>query len=235
MVDISHAHTSAPLISIVIPTLNAQQYLPSALASIDAQIYQHYEIIAIDGGSIDTTTAILEKHPQLRSYRQESSGLPGAWNEGILKARGKYIALLDSDDLWLPHTLAVHMAAFNNNPNLDISLGRVEFFLDSPDKIPLGFKASLLEKNHLGNMPGCFLGKRSIFDQLGLFETHWKVASDLIWFSQMRKSSAVIHELDQVVLKKRVHNANLSYTTAQTPVYTKELLQFLGEKIKKVR
>ena len=224
-----------PLISIIIPTFNSEKYLSFALESINEQTFKNYEIIVIDGGSTDQTGEILKKHPKVTTFHQKSRGLPGAWNEGIVQSNGDFIALLDSDDIWLPHTLSAHMAAFQSNPHLDISLGHVEFFLDQPGNIPVGFKTSLLQKSHLGNMPGCFLGKRSIFDQLGLFETHWKVASDLIWFSQMRKSSASIYELNQVVLKKRVHNTNLSYTSAQTPLYTKELLEFLGEKIKNKR
>lgn len=235
MVDAQKNYNSEPCVSIIIPALNAEKFLPSALDSIEKQIFQNYEVIVVEGGSTDQTAAILKNYPKAQLLHQQSRGLPGAWNEGILKARGQFIALLDSDDVWLPHTLSTHIAAFTENPNIDISLGHVEFFLDQPGAIPIGFKASLLEKSHLGNMPGCFLGKRTIFEKLGLFETHWKVASDLIWFSQMRKSDVLVSESKNVVLKKRVHNTNLSYTTAQTPVYTKELLQFLGEKIKKIR
>ena len=226
---------SKPIVSIIIPTFNAQRFLSQALASIEAQSYQNFEVIIVDGGSTDMTKTIAENYSHAQFYQQESSGLPGAWNEGILKSKGAYIALLDSDDMWLPQTLAAHINAFNQHPNLDISLGRVEFFLNVPGEIPAGFKSSLLEKSHLGNMPGCFLGKRSIFDKLGLFETHWKVASDLIWFSQMRKSTSLVHELDEVVLKKRVHQSNLSYTSSQTPTYKNELLQFLNKKIKNER
>lgn len=235
MVENLHTAANAPLISVIIPTLNAGKFLTTALQSVFLQTYSHFEVIMIDGGSSDSTLDLAKSYSQIKIFQQESSGLASAWNEGIIKSKGEFIAFLDSDDIWLPNCLQNHIAAFQELPHLQASLGRVEFFLDQVDTTPLGFKLSLLEGSHVGNMPGCFVGRRDLFKKLGMFETRWKIASDLIWFDKLRNQEPNVLELKEVCLKKRVHSSNLSYTTAQTPTYEKELLQFLAEKIKNGR
>lgn len=235
MVENVSTAANTPLISVIIPTLNAGNFLAAALQSVFSQTYRHFEVIMIDGGSSDSTLDLAKSYPQINIFKQESSGLASAWNEGIIKSKGEFIAFLDSDDIWLPTCLENHMAAFQETPYLQASLGRVEFFLDPIGAAPAGFKLSLLEGSHVGNMPGCFLGRRSLFNKLGMYETRWKIASDLIWFDKLRNEEPNVLELNDVCLRKRVHSANLSYTTAQTPTYEKELLQFLAEKIKNGR
>jgi glycosyltransferase involved in cell wall biosynthesis len=233
MVEHLNSATNKPLVSVIIPTLNAGNFLATALQSVFSQTYPHFEVIMIDGGSSDSTLDLAKSHPQIKIFQQESSGLASAWNEGIIKSKGELIAFLDSDDIWLPTCLENHITAFQVIPNLMASLGRVEFFLNSTSGAPPGFKLSLLQGSHIGNMPGCFMGKRYLFHKLGMFETRWKIASDLVWFAKLRKQEPNIHELEQVCLRKRVHHSNLSYTTAQTPLYQNELLRFLAEKIRK--
>lgn len=235
MVDHLNSAPNKPLISVIIPTLNAGNFLGNALQSVFSQTYLDFELIMIDGGSSDSTLELAKTYPQVQIFQQKSSGLASAWNEGILKARGEFITFLDSDDIWLPTCLESHILAFQGITHLEASLGRVEFFLDSNSKVPPGFKLSLLQGTHIGNMPGCFMGRRNLFNRLGMFETRWKIASDLIWFTKLRNQEPHILELEQVCLRKRIHNSNLSYTTAQTSVYDKELLQFLAEKIKNGR
>lgn len=235
MVDKLNLAPNNPLISVIIPTLNAENFLEAALESVFAQTYTHFEIIMIDGGSSDSTLSIATRHPEVKLLRQASKGLASAWNEGIMNSNGELIAFLDSDDIWDPTCLESHIAAFQQFPNLQASLGRVEFFIEPPSKVPPGFKRSLLEGSHVGNMPGCFVGRRNLFKKLGMYETQWKIASDLIWFDKLRAQESNVHELKNVCLRKRVHDSNLSYTTAQTPTYETELLKYLAEKIKSGR
>lgn len=235
MVENVYTAANMPLISVIIPTLNAGKFLAAALQSVFSQTYSHFEVIMIDGGSSDSTLDLAKSHPPIKIFQQESTGLASAWNEGIIKSKGDLIAFLDSDDIWPPTCLENHIVAFQENSHLQASLGRVEFFLDQVGITPPGFKLSLLEGSHVGNMPGCFVGRRDLFKKLGLFEARWKIASDLIWFDKLRNQEPNVLELKDVCLRKRVHSSNLSYTTAQTSTYKNELLQFLAEKIKNGR
>jgi hypothetical protein len=111
-------------------------------------------------------------------------------------------------------------------------VGRLNFFLEKNQTPPAEFKISLLNESHLAYMPGCFVGRKEIFNQLGLFETHWKIASDIVWFAKVKEMKEGIALLNSVVLNKRVHNKNISYAAAEGDTYSKELLQLLHNKLK---
>jgi len=222
-----------PFMTIVMATLDAAEHLPEALASIAAQTHDNHELVVVDGGSTDGTQDILAAVPQARVIRQRSTGFAAAWNEGIAAARGDCIAFLDSDDRWTPHALAAH--AERLAAGADASVGRMRFFLDPGRRPPPGFKPALLEGDRVAFMPGCFAGWRRVFDTVGVFETTWRIAADIVWFAKLREAGLVLDTLDTLVLEKRVHDANLSYVTAQTPVYRRELLQLLRDSLDRRR
>jgi len=104
-------------VSVIIPTFNRRDYLPIALNSVLAQTYRDYEIIVIDDGSSDDTREILTPYAKsIRYFYQENRGIAGARNRGIGESRGPYIALLDSDDYWLPRKLEHQIAHLKENP-----------------------------------------------------------------------------------------------------------------------
>jgi len=82
-----------------------------------AQTYRDYEIIVIDDGSSDDTREILTPYAEsIRYFYQENRGIAGARNRGIGESAGAYIALLDSDDYWLPRKLERQIAYLKENP-----------------------------------------------------------------------------------------------------------------------
>jgi glycosyltransferase involved in cell wall biosynthesis len=111
---------SADLVSVVVPTFNRAYCLPDTIRSVLAQTHANFEILVIDDGSTDDTRAVLEQlwpdEPRLRYIYQENRGLSGARNTGIDKARGQFMAILDSDDTWAPWKLAAQLACFERFP-----------------------------------------------------------------------------------------------------------------------
>lgn len=95
---------SLPLISVIMPAYNAQNYIASSLDSILNQPCKDFEIIVVNDGSKDKTAEILNqysaKHKQIKVLNQKNQGVSVARNTGIEAATGKYIAFLDSDDFW---------------------------------------------------------------------------------------------------------------------------------------
>ena len=91
-----------PLISIIIPAYNVEQYLPVCLSSIEQQTYQNFEVILIDDGSIDSTgdicDAIVGKDNRFKVIHQKNQGVSAARNVGLEVAAGEYICFVDSDD-----------------------------------------------------------------------------------------------------------------------------------------
>lgn len=109
---------SPPLVSVVIPTYNAEKYIESAINSVQVQSLKNIEIIIINDGSTDNSEEIIDSlklsDPRISLYTQKNSGKPAiARNVGCARAKGKYISFMDSDDIMLPGKLEAQVNAFD--------------------------------------------------------------------------------------------------------------------------
>jgi GT2 family glycosyltransferase len=107
--------SAEPLVTVIMPAYNQARYLPAALDSVLGQTFRDFEIVVVDDGSTDETPQILARYG-VRCIRQENAGLPAARNTAIAAARGRWLAFLDSDDVWQPAYLATTMAALERVP-----------------------------------------------------------------------------------------------------------------------
>ncbi len=111
---------SFPLVSVVMPAYNAQQYVLDAVASIVEQTLIDWELVCVDDGSTDATPEILQwmaqQDPRIRVVRQENSGIVDALNRGCASARGPLIARMDADDIALPMRLERQVEWFRRFP-----------------------------------------------------------------------------------------------------------------------
>ncbi|GEC70706.1 Glycosyl transferase family 2 [Flavobacterium flevense] len=99
-----------PLVSILIPTFNSAQFIAETIASVQQQTYENWEIIVVDDVSTDGTVALISKIREMDvriqlQVLERNSGTGVARNTALAKAKGKYIAFLDADDLWKPEKL----------------------------------------------------------------------------------------------------------------------------------
>jgi glycosyltransferase involved in cell wall biosynthesis len=111
-----------PLVSIIIPAYNAENYIPTTLGSVLDQSYQNWEVIIIDDGSKDKTAFVCEKFlsdKRIHYFFQKNQGVAAARNLGITKSKGEYVAFLDADDFWLPENLSEKLALFEKQPEAD--------------------------------------------------------------------------------------------------------------------
>jgi hypothetical protein len=99
----------APLVSIILTTYNARDYLPATLASVLAQSYPHFELLVVDDGSTDGSeevyAAVAARDSRVRPFHQANQGPSAGRNLGLREARGELIGFLDSDDLLHPDFL----------------------------------------------------------------------------------------------------------------------------------
>ncbi|MGE5302112.1 MAG: glycosyltransferase family 2 protein [Alphaproteobacteria bacterium] len=110
-----------PVVSVVIPTHNRWPLLGEAIESVLTQSYRRFELIVIDDGSTDDTDRKLaEFGSRLRLIRQPRRGVSAARNRGATAARGRYLAFLDSDDLWLVEKLKVQTGFMEEYPGIQI-------------------------------------------------------------------------------------------------------------------
>ncbi len=109
------------LVSVVVPAFNVAADIRQTLNSVLAQTYQAIEVIVVDDGSSDATAAIVEefvtRDARIQLIRQNNAGVGAARNAAIGKARGKYIATLDADDLWFPEKLEKQVACMEQCGN----------------------------------------------------------------------------------------------------------------------
>lgn len=114
---------SVPKISIIVPCYNVEKYVVKCLDSLVKQTFTEIEIVAVNDGSTDRTSDILDKYAKKDSriviINQKNQGLSGARNTGIEKARGKYVILVDGDDWIDPETcVTAYNTAINNDADV---------------------------------------------------------------------------------------------------------------------
>ena len=118
-----NADGAPPRVSVILCVYNGETFLSSTLDSIRAQTYSDYEVIAVDDGSRDASSALLETRgdPRIRVIHQTNQGTAGALATGLRFSRGEYIAFLDQDDLWDPESLASHVALLDAHAKAQLS------------------------------------------------------------------------------------------------------------------
>lgn len=118
------------LVTVVMATYNMAHYLPQAVGSALAQTYPAVEVQIVDDGSTDNTPEVIEqlqRDPRVRAYRQPNGGQAKAKNQGVLRARGEYIAFLDADDAWLPNKLELQLPLLQRDPEVGVVYSSIEY------------------------------------------------------------------------------------------------------------
>jgi glycosyltransferase involved in cell wall biosynthesis len=110
-----------PTFTVAMPAYNAEATIAQAIRSVLAQTRDDFELIVVDDGSSDATPEIARSFddPRIRAVRQENQGLGAARNRAVADARGRYVSMLDSDDLWLP----AYLETMGNTLDADVRAG----------------------------------------------------------------------------------------------------------------
>lgn len=121
---------STPAVSVIMNCLNSARDLRAALDSLMAQTFGNFEVIFWDNGSTDDSPAIAQSYgPKLRYFRGETTvPLGAARNLALMRARGRYLAFLDCDDLWRPRKLETQVALFEADPRVGLVCTDTEIF-----------------------------------------------------------------------------------------------------------
>lgn len=119
---------ATPSVSVIIPVYNCEKYVGPAIDSVLAQTYRDFELIVVNDGSTDGTPEVLSKYAgKIVRIDQENKNVAEARNTGVRAARGKYLAFLDSDDLWRPEKLEKQVAILEKNPSVGYVYTNVEY------------------------------------------------------------------------------------------------------------
>lgn len=134
--------SSAPLVSCIMIFLDGETFMVEAIQSIFAQTYDQWELLLVDDGSTDRSTAIArsfaQQHPDRVRYLEHAGhrnlGMSASRNLGIANGRGKYIAFLDADDVWRPNKLRAQVAALEMHPAAGMVYGPTEYWYSWTDR-----------------------------------------------------------------------------------------------------
>jgi glycosyltransferase involved in cell wall biosynthesis len=203
-----------PLVTVLLPVYNGEKYLADAVKSVLLQTFSDFELLVIDDGSTDGSSAILESFSdqKIRVIRNEKRlKLSGALNRGIDNAGGTYIARMDADDICRPDRLAWQVRFMDLHPEVGICGGWVEAFGNHPSsgtifKYPSGMddiKASLLFDNPFAHPTVIF--RKQLFDRFNLrFDGSYNPAEDYeLWARALECFPSA--NIGKVLLRYRLH------------------------------
>jgi glycosyltransferase involved in cell wall biosynthesis len=213
-----------PTISILMPVYNGEKFLSEAIQSVIDQTYKHWELIIINDGSTDDTEKILEGAKQndsrIISLNKSHSGVVKSLNYGLNNASGKFIARIDSDDLWFPGKLKFQIFEFEKNKNLMLH-GTSVVFIDEAGK-KLHDQRGFNNKKHLNyrqiryrlmkNNLFCHssvMFRRELLELIGAYNERFKNSEDYeFWIRAARHAECEIS--DRVMAQYRVWSETVS-------------------------
>ncbi len=210
---------SQGLVSVIVPVYNREALVGGTVESILAQSYQSLEIILVNDGSSDNSLSVIQeykaKHPdKIVVIDQQNQGQVASRNNAIRIAKGKYIAFLDSDDLWKPEKLALQIPLFKANVGLVYSAidnidenGRVLNTVLCDETITGNILPQLLVRNRMTG--GTVVVLHEALNKVGLFDEEFSAAENWdLWIRICREYDAGLVNLPLV--QYRVHPGNMS-------------------------
>lgn len=175
---------SDPTVSVLLPTYNARAHIESCIEALDQQRFDDFEIVVVDDGSTDGTIEYLEDREDIRLFVRSNpeDGLPGALNYGLERARGKYVARQDADDISYRDRLGRQVDCLDTHS--DVTMVGTGVDLLGPDgskrsrRIPPANPniESLLEKNRF--VHGSVMFRRDAVLEIGGYDTGFEYAED---------------------------------------------------------
>lgn len=175
-------HGELPLVTVVIPSYNHRPYIAETIGSVLRQSYPAVQLVVIDDGSTDGSVELLQSLAAEHGFDliiQANTGVCRALNRAIRdRARGHYVALLGSDDIWVEDKVAAQVDRLESEPGAELCFSQARYFRRTPaDAYGAPFPARPREGRVLGRVAvrqhapaGTLLFTRSLFDALGGFD-----------------------------------------------------------------
>jgi glycosyltransferase involved in cell wall biosynthesis len=214
------ALSKTPTISAIIPAYNSASFISEALDSVFAQTFANIEVIVVNDGSQDGPELEKALAPYIEKIvyvRQENRGLSGARNAGIRLARGKYLAFLDSDDLWPPEYLTAQLQMFIEDPALGLAYADAMLFgseipprrtfmqTSSP---PTTLEGLLTEGGQI--LPSGTVVRKDAIVEAGLFDESLRRCEDYDMWLRLAQRGLKMAYQSKVSFRRRVHGGALT-------------------------
>ncbi len=208
------------LVSVVMPVFNGERYLEATLASVFAQTYPEIELIVVDDGSTDRSLEILDAlGDRVVVVRQQNRGPAAARNLGVQKAKGKWIAFLDADDIWEPEKIQRQLAqcgGFSWSYTDSVFMGGVNDGRRDSEFTPK-FQGMVVEKLICSNFISTstvMVLRQALLDAGGFDESLRSIQDWELWVRLAGRCE--VGYLDEPMMRYRVHSASTSRGTRNT-------------------
>lgn len=207
-----------PLVSVIVPCYNCERFVEEALRSVLGQTLRDIEVLAVDDCSTDSTAAVVaaiaESDPRLTLMRQEANGgVALARNRALARARGRYVAYLDSDDVWLPEKLEHQLAFMRQGGYVACYTSYETIEEDGAHRNYVRVPASIDYRGFLKNTITCshtLVFDTDEVDRALLVMPDIRKGQDFATWLQVMKAGQVMHGLDEVLARRRVSGGSLS-------------------------
>lgn len=176
--------------SIITVCYNSAKTINDTLLSVKDQCFDDVEYIVCDGYSKDNTNYIVENYSDIVSKHiiEKDKGIYDAINKGISLSSGDVVAILNSDDFYINgYVIEMVSRIFDENPDVDMVLGNVDFVSDKDLRksnrlySSFGFCRWMLRFGFMPAHPAAFI-KKSAYDKVGPYSIEYKIAGDFDWF-----------------------------------------------------
>lgn len=230
---------NSPLVSVIIPVYNSEKYIRDTIESVLKQTYKNFEIIVVDDGSTDITKIIIDelkkKDSRIQYIFQSNQGQSAARNKGIEYAKGKYIAFLDADDLFLPDKVEQQVAYLEAHPDCDISYSKIYHFFDTdPNNLyyfdlphPSGNLFSELLRTNFIN-PLSVMLKKELLDKYGGFENEFRRMDEQYLWIKLSLNGARFCYIERALGLYRMHKKSLTHEKGHLKLTQEKYLEVLA-------
>ena len=215
-----------PNVTVLIPVLNAEATLMQTLDSLVAQTYRDFEVMLVNNGSSDATSAIAHSYryriPLTILNLEKNLGVAGALNLGLAQISSPLIARLDADDLALPTRLEKQVAFLDAHPQIDICGSALEVFFDDGSKPSMAvqkplddaaIKTTLIQSTAMSH-PATLI-RKSFFDDVGVYDPRLDFAEDYDLWCRGALLGKRYANLPEVLTKYRIHANQVSQQKVQ--------------------
>jgi glycosyltransferase involved in cell wall biosynthesis len=194
-----------PSIAVIIPVRNGATHLRDTIQSVLDQNYPATEIIVIDDDSTDNSGALARNTGACRVLETPGIGPAGARNLAIQSSQSDLLMFLDADDLLGPDAFQSSVDALLRTPEAGFAQGYVQNFLIRPDG-----SMNIFTRPYRYINVGSGVWRRSVFDQLGLFDESLRYCEDLDFFMRCWEQNILKVLIDRLILLYRRHPGNMT-------------------------
>ena len=208
--DSAKTSNTKPLLSVVIPVFNGENFIRDAIENVMSQNYPALEIIIVDDGSTDKTGEIISKLPvDIRYFKQPNGGPASARNRGIKDVSADFLVFLDVDDLWPENNLRLLVDEMLKDPDAEVIRGYAQLMEYNEATGEYDFVGNPVEA--FPDYIGAAIYRKSVFYKVGLFDATLKYGEDTDWFNRAHELNISVKRLEETTLLVRRHGQNMTH------------------------